>query len=140
MGIISNASGKSVWRGYEYYQSKRVSKLVKISEDEYEAFVSGAQKKQYKVHINLSRIRQSKCNCPHADGRRIICKHMVALYFTVFPNEAEDYIREVEAYQREEELIQEERLEEIKEYVYRLSKQELREELINYILNADEYY
>ncbi len=23
--------------------------------------------------------RKSKCNCPHADGRRVICKHMIAL-------------------------------------------------------------
>ncbi|NMB97839.1 MAG: hypothetical protein GYA02_14710 [Clostridiaceae bacterium] len=38
--------------------------------------------------INIVHPRKSKCNCPHADGRRVICKHMIALYFTVFPKEA----------------------------------------------------
>lgn len=36
--------------------------------------------------------RKSKCNCPHADGRRVICKHMIALLFTASPEAANKHI------------------------------------------------
>ena len=35
MGIISLASGKSCWRGLDYYKSKSVVKLDKINENEF---------------------------------------------------------------------------------------------------------
>ena len=35
--------------------------------------------------------RKSKCN-PHADGRRVICKHMIALLFTASPEAANKHI------------------------------------------------
>lgn len=133
MGILSSASGASAWRGYEYYLDNRVDRIEKISEDTYQAIVSGTGKAPYQVTINTAHIRQSKCNCPHADGRRIICKHMVALYFSVFPNEAECYIKEVKEYEREEEQREEEQRQEMRKYVYSLSKAELREALLEYM-------
>ena len=138
MSIMSSASGASLWRGYEYYKAKKVKSFKKLSDDEYEGFVSGSRKEPYRVKINTAHIRQSKCNCPHADGKRIICKHMVALFFTAFPVEAENYITEVEEYEREEERRQDEHYKEIEEYVYGLSKDELRKELINYIIESEE--
>lgn len=36
--------------------------------------------------------RKSICNCPHADGRRVICKHMIALLFTASPEAANKHI------------------------------------------------
>lgn len=47
-------------------------------------------------------LRMTNISCPHADGRRVICKHTVALFFTAFPDEAEQYIEGVEEYEREE--------------------------------------
>ena len=38
-----------------------------------------------------------KCNCPFAEGRRVICKHMVALDLGIFPEKEQqmmDYIEE----------------------------------------------
>lgn len=138
MGIISSASGASLWRGYEYYRTKKAKSVNKISDDEYEGIVSGNQAEPYNVKINITHSRQSKCNCPHADGKRIICKHMVALFFTVFPKEADNYIKEVEEYEREEEQREKEHYAEVKKYVYSLSKEELREQLLNYIIESEE--
>lgn len=134
MGILSLASGASTWRGYEYYKDNKVGKFEKVADQEYAGVVVGTRAEPYKVSINLNHVRQSKCNCPHAEGRRIICKHMVALYFTIFPHEAENYIKEVEEYERAEEQRKEERCREIRKYVYSLSKAELREALLDYML------
>ena len=44
MGIISLASGNSCWRGLDYYKNKKVIKLSKINEGEYESIVKGTNK------------------------------------------------------------------------------------------------
>lgn len=86
MGIISLASGSSCWRGLDYYKEKRVVELNKINENEYSSIVKGTN--NYNVHLDIEHPRKSSCNCPLANGKRIICKHIVATYFTAFPNEA----------------------------------------------------
>ena len=91
MSFIHLASMESAWRGYEYYKSGKVKNCEKITPDQYEGMVSGSRKKPYQVTIDLKHPRSSECNCPHANGRRVVCKHMVALYFTAFPKEAEAY-------------------------------------------------
>lgn len=72
------------------------------------------------------------------DGRRVICKHMVALYLTVFPEKAEEireYQEEEESYYEEEEKERDSYLEIIREditnYVNKLSEKEVRQLLIN---------
>ena len=92
----------------------------------------------YQVKINTAHPRQSKCNCPHADGRRVICKHMVALFFSVFPEETEDYIEAVEEYEREEEQRLEDHYEALRSYVKSLSKKELQEQLFEALAELDE--
>lgn len=138
MSILTVASGASVWRGYTYYKDNKVLLFSQIGEDEYEGMVAGNAADPYHVKINVAHIRQSKCNCPHANGRRIICKHMVALFFTAFPKEAEQYIAEVEAYEREKEERERAHYKEIEQYVYSLSKAELRESLIRYMLESEQ--
>ena len=44
MGLIDCASGNSIWRGYDYFKEKKVSKLVPIGDGIYEATVSGSDK------------------------------------------------------------------------------------------------
>ena len=107
MSIFTSASGKSVYRGYDYYLNDKVSNLVKVSDKEYEALVQGSEEKPYKVHLNINKPKTSVCNCPFANGRRI-CKHMMAVYFTAFPDEAEDYKRQLEEYEAEEEQREQE--------------------------------
>ena len=63
---------------------------------------------------------------------------MMALFFTAFPSEADNYIKEVEEYERTEEERKNEHYKEMKKYVYSLSKEELRQELINYIIESEE--
>ncbi len=70
--------------------------------------VRDSGQKHYDVFINLEHPRKSKCNCPHSDGKRIICKHMIALYFSAYPNEAKKYYEDVIKHQEEEERRQEE--------------------------------
>lgn len=89
MGLLECASYMSIFRGYDYYTGKTVHKLIQVSQDQYSAEVIGTAAAPYEVIIDLSHPRKSKCNCPHANGRRIVCKHMLAVYFTVFPDEAQ---------------------------------------------------
>ena len=79
MSLIDLASGASAWRGYEYYKAKKVTLFKKIDSNHFEGFVAGTNTKPYHVLIDLEHPRSSKCDCPHADGKRIICKHKVAL-------------------------------------------------------------
>lgn len=105
MGIISLASGSSCWRGLDYYKEKRVVELNKINENEYSSFVKGNN--NYNVHLDTEHPRKSSCDCPLANGKRIICKHIVATYFTVFPNEAVSFEEEQNRLQEEYEKEQE---------------------------------
>ncbi len=132
MGILSCASNASAWRGYEYYESKKVISWKKINEEQYEGYVKGNSAEAYRVIIDVKHPRKnSSCNCPYADGKKIICKHQVALLFTAFPQEAKNYIEEIEEYEREEERQEQEAYNNIVKYVNSLSKEELRVELIN---------
>ena len=137
MSIRTIASGASAWRGYEYYTQKKVLSLSQTGENEYIGQVAGSGSIPYQVKINTAHIRQSKCNCPHADGRRVICKHMVALFFAVFPNEAEQYVKEIEEYEQEEERRMEEHYAALRSYVKSLSKKELQEKLFEALVELD---
>ena len=136
MGLIDLASSNSLWRGIDYYQSKNVKKNKKISDDEYNSIVSGTE--EYNVHIDINHPRKSTCTCPFADGRRVICKHMVATFFTIYPEEAERIIKEEQEYEEEEERLFEEHLEEVREYVNGLTEDEVRALLIDKLM--DEWY
>lgn len=136
MGLIDLASSNSLWRGIDYYQSKNVKKIKKISDDEYNSIVSGTE--EYNVHIDIKHPRKSTCTCPFAAGRRVICKHMVATFFTIYPLEAERIIKEEQEYEEEEERLFEEHLEEVKEYVNGLTDDEVRALLIDKLM--DEWY
>ncbi len=65
---------------------------TKISDTEFKGNVRGSNDMHYDVTIDIEHPRKSKCNCPHADSKRIVCKHMAALYFTAFPKLAKEYV------------------------------------------------
>ena len=138
MSFLSLASGKSLWRGYSYYKENRVLARTKKGDFEYAGIVNGTGK-SYQVHIDLQHPRKSTCNCPHADGRKIICKHMVALYFSIFPKEAETYIAEVEAYEKEQEEYAEEMDQKIRTCINRMSKTDLRQAIYALLCEAPEW-
>ena len=81
MGLIEIASGNSVWRGMNYYENHKVVSWNKSGNSTYEGGVSGSNGDSYNVHIDKLHPRKSVCNCSIAGGRRVVCKHMIALYF-----------------------------------------------------------
>ncbi len=132
MGIISSASGSSCWRGLDYYKSKKIKNIKKINDNEYTSIVSG--NKDYNVHLNLEHPRKSSCDCPLASGKKIICKHIVATYFSVVPNSAKDFELEQERLQNEYEEYRKRQYSNAIKYLNNMSKKDLIEEL-TYIFN-----
>ena len=154
MGILNQARASVIWRGYEYYKDIKVINFRKESDSVFYGSVKGTTTYDVKIDINHT-VKNTYCNCPFAKDNRKICKHMVALYFTAFPNEAERYIKNVEEERIEEERFNEmygypdedfedyEDNEEIKDsfiyevisdYVNKLSVSELRSKLIDALI------
>ena len=139
MSLLSASSEQSRWRGYEYFKAKKVSGLEKTGEDRYHAFVAGTGKEPYEVTIDLKHVRQSSCTCPHAAGRRIICKHMIAAFFTAFPQEAQDYYENILKAEEEWEEYQKELNDNLERYVHSLKKRELQELLLELLYSGPEW-
>lgn len=139
MGILECASGASIWRGYDYYKEKKVASLKEIETSIFTAKVSGSSSETYSVELHIDHPRKSKCNCPHADGKRIICKHIIAAYFTALPKEADKFYAEAKAYQEEEEKRQEELSDKVCHYVRHMKKSELQEALLRLLFDGPEW-
>lgn len=145
MKFLNLASSKSFWRGFDYYESNKVLSWEKIDDQCIKGKIEGSDDQVYDVYIDIGHPRKSYCKCPFADGRRVICKHMVALYLTVFPEKAEEireYQEEEESYYEDEEKERESYLkiirEDITNYVNKLPEEEVRQLLINRMV-ADLY-
>lgn len=138
MGLIQLASGNSVWRGMDYFNNKKVISWEKTGTDTYGGIVSGSEENTYRVFIDKAHPRKSTCNCPFADGRRVVCKHMIALYFTAEPEAAKEFLREVEKWEAEEEARMQQHYEELKKYVKSLSKAELQDKLFDALVELEE--
>lgn len=128
MSVISSASGSSCCRGLEYYKQEKVKNIRQLNEYEFESKVVGSE--EYNVHLNLKKPRTSKCNCPLANGKMIICKHIVATYFSVVPDSAVDFEEEQERLQEEYEEYRENQYENTIKYIKRMSKKDLVDEFI----------
>ena len=138
MGLIEMASGSSVWRGMDYYERKMVCSWKKSGEEAYDGVVSGSEGNKYSVHIDKVHPRKSSCNCPFAEGRRVICKHMIVLLFTAEPKTAEDFLRQVEKWEQEEKERERLHYKELREYVNSLSKKELQERLYEALVELED--
>ena len=139
MGMIECTSGASLWRGYDYYKENKVKNLIETSPGIFSANVEGNSDKPYIVEIDVAHPRKSKCNCPHADGKRIVCKHMMAVYFTAFPEEAQRIYNEAIAYQEEEEKHAEELYEKVRQYVLKMKKSESQQALLELLFDGPEW-
>ncbi len=137
MKIINLASGKSAWLGYEYYQEGKVLSYEKIGDGIYHGKVSGSGNNVYDVVLDVEHPRKTTCNCPFADGRRVICKHAAALYFAIFPDDALEYKNEVDSANEKYEEWLESRIERVIAYVRKLSKKQLQDDLLEILLNSD---
>ena len=137
MGIISCASGSSCWRGLDYCKDKKVKDIKKISDIEYTSSICGT--KEYEVYLNLKNVRKSTCNCPLANGKRIICKHIVATYFSVVPNSAKEFEDEQKRLEEEYEEYKDNEYKNVIKFINQMSKDELVEELIHIFDYAPEW-
>lgn len=90
MSILNSASSRTVYRGYDYYKNGNVISYMQLSDFEYEGEVQGTNKEPYHVMINTKHPKSSSCDCPFANGNTI-CKHMVALFFAISPEDLKDY-------------------------------------------------
>lgn len=68
-----------------------------------------------------------------------VCKHMIALLFTAEPEQATDFMKQVEEYEAEEEACEEQHYKDLEKYVKSLSKSELQEQLYDALCEL-EYY
>ena len=141
MGMLEICSHNSYWRGLDYFENKRVKTAKQINRHEFEADVEGTE--VYHVHLDIDHPRKSTCTCPHAAGKSTICKHKVAVYFSVFPEEAQEAIDERNQYyeELEEREIEYNKKVEImtkkyKEYVDGLSVEEIKRMLVNYMVDS----
>lgn len=138
MGLIEMASGKSVWRGMDYYECKKVTSWNEVSYGIYEGIVLGSEGEKYSVYIETMHPKKSVCNCAFADGRRVICKHMIALYFTAEPEAAADFLHQVQEWEKEEEEQEKQHYLELREYVNSLTKAELKERLYEALVELED--
>ena len=104
----------------------------------YECDMRGSKDTIYHTYIDVSHPRKSQCNCPFADGRRVICKHMVALLFTVLPGEAEAYMHEIEESEKEAESFRIKHYEDMERYVNGLTKDDLQRKLLEALIELEE--
>ncbi|WP_260620385.1 SWIM zinc finger family protein [Gordonibacter massiliensis (ex Traore et al. 2017)] len=117
MSFWSSASNASAWRGYDYFKQGKVDSYEKVSDGIYKSHIEGSATEPYHTVINMDHPKRSHCDCPFAKDRRVICKHMVALCFTVFPDEVDAFMREVEESEKEAERQEQEHLKELEHYV-----------------------
>ena len=139
MGMIECTSNASLWRGYDYYKENKVKNLIETSQGIFTADVEGTSAEPYAVEIDIKHPRKSKCNCPFADGRLVVCKHMMATYFAAFPHEAQRIYDEAVAYEEEAELYEEEICDNVRHYVQQMKKHELEQVLIDLLFNGPDW-
>lgn len=134
MGLKECASWKSVCRGYDYYKENKVLEIKQESETTFSSLVKGSSNDKYHVYIDIRHPRKSKCDCPLADGRRIICKHQMATFFKAFPEEVKRLEREFALAEEYEEMLADKKEVALEKYLDGLSKDELKYE-IYYLLD-----
>jgi uncharacterized Zn finger protein len=139
--FYSSASNASLWRGIDYYKQGRVKSFGKNADGFIIGRVAGSDDNEYDVCIDISHPKRSTCNCPFANGRYVVCKHMIALYFTSTPGSYEKFEKDMDClevqYELEEEKWRKETLKHIKEHVKGMSAKQVREKLVDiYYQNA----
>ena len=139
MSLIELASGTSAWRGYDYYKENKVQELQNVGEGLFTAKIKGSSAEPYIIQIDINHPKKSKCNCPHANGRRIICKHMVATYFASLPLEAIKFYDDYVKWQQEEEEREEALADKVTAYIHSKKKSELVQALCEILFNGPEW-
>ncbi len=138
MSILTAASSKSAWRGYEYFMDDKVQFVKKLDETHFSGAVAGNRTEPYAIIIDIDHPKRSTCDCLFANGLKI-CKHMVAVYFAAFPEEAIKFKAAIDQAIEEEEQYRKQLSEKIEKYINRLNKAQLRDLALNLIYELPEY-
>lgn len=138
MALIDIASSKSVWRGMEYYKQNMVKSCEPNEDGTYEGAVAGSGDVVYKVHLDLAHPRKSTCNCPLANGKKIICKHIVAVSFCVDESEVDRFKKEKTVFESEEDERRTKKYEKYLDWAKHMSKSELNCAYAELMVELDE--
>ena len=139
MGILDIANSNSIWRGYDYFERNMVTTCKKIGDNMLEGVVKGSNGEKYQVTVDIQHAKRSTCTCPHAEGTRRACKYKVALYLTVFPEEAKRLVEEAEAYEAEQQEIYEDIEDAILKYLHKCKKDELIDIVYDLIMSGPDW-
>ena len=140
MELYRSASLQSQFRGYDYFKEKKVISSKHLKDSVYCGKIKGSNK-IYDVTIDIEHPKKnSHCNCPHAEGTKIICKHMVALYFAIFPEKAKQFMDEIDEHNRKVEEYEQELEIKMRAYIKSMSKKELEEALLDCLFQVDWLY
>lgn len=138
MSILTAASSKSAWRGYEYFMEDKVQFIKKLDGTHFVGAVTGSEAEPYSVTIDIEHPKRSTCDCPFANGLKV-CKHMVAIYFAAFPEEAIKFKSAIDRALEEVEQYREELTGRIDKYINKLNKAQLKDLALNLIYELPEY-
>ena len=138
MKLYLFAGDITAWRGFKYYEQKKVLSCSKKADGVYEGLVSGNGREPYQVYIDAYSRNSCTCTCPFASSRNRICKHMIALSFEAEPQDAEMYFNERAKPMLEREFRREEEEQALMEYVAGLDKLEIQRLLISLLLDGSE--
>ena len=139
MGLIDLASEASRRRGYDYFERGKVLSCRQTDKARFEGRVSGSGENVYQVSIDLEHPRSSQCSCPYAADRQNFCKHMAALFFIAFPEEAAEYCRKVIEAEEKAEREREEQDFALVDLVLSMKKKDLQEALLQILFEGPEW-
>ena len=122
----------------EYYKQNKVSSCTANDDGTYEGVVSGSSDESYSVHVDMEHPRKSTCNCPLANGKKVICKHIVAVSLCVDASEAERFKNEKTIYASEEEERRAKKYYKYMSYAKCMSQRELREAYVELMIELEE--
>ena len=108
-----------------------------VSDHEIEGVVKGSE--EYHVKIDTEHPKKSTCDCAFAHGRRVICKHMVALYFTLYPDEAQAFEREEREAAEAWERARIETEQKVYDCVCKMKKDELSDALLRLLFEGSQW-
>lgn len=133
--FLNKASGANRWKGYYYYKAGNVLSTSYLSEDKVKAMVKGSGNNIYEVILDLDKPTKSKCNCPFAIDRQVLCKHKIAAFYALFPEFALELENIKNEFEREEEEIESRREEIYKRVVEEVSKMSI-DQLRHIVINS----
>ena len=139
--FVDNFKPQIVWRGYSYYLFKNVLNWQQVEANLYKGEVTNLKDKIYKVQIDIKDPLKSTCTCPYASTKDDLCKHMVALDFTIFPDSSMLFHEIVMKHMMTRKIVDDmrkQRYQEIEKYVAGLSDEMTRILLVEVLFELEE--